>query len=268
VIHNLLFKIHHSKNMFLTPGVRLMLIATLGFTVMQTFIKELAHFHVSQIVFFRSGITALLCIGLLFRQGVSVLPNRHLLLFLRTIFGIISMTLFFITVQRIPLGASVSLKYLSLFATALGGVFLLKGFDTRVDTFNFILGVTGAVFAGLVYVIIRKIGNSEHPMVIVNYFMATAAILSGIWMLNHWKPPTNHEWFLLCCIGFFGFFGQTYMTRAFQAEAASRVVPIKYAELIYSLILGFFFFGEGYSVLSFIGIMLILGSMILNLRFK
>ena len=103
------------------------------------------------------------------------------------------MTLFFITVQRMPFGASVSLKYLSpiftaifavlllkekvepiqwlFFATALGGVFLLKGFDTRIDFISLILGIIGAIFGGLVYVVIRKIGTTEHPLVIVNYFM-------------------------------------------------------------------------------------------------
>ena len=200
------------------------------------------------------------------------------------------MVLFFITVQRIPLGASVSLKYLSpvftaifavilikekvkpvqwiLFAIALSGVFLLKGFDTRIDTLNLILGITGAVLAGLVFVLIRKIGNSEHPMVIVNYFMGSATILGGIWMLNHWVVPTLREWILLLIIGFCGYVGQVYMTRAFQAEAASRVVSIKYIEVIYSLLIGFFFFGESYSWISLLGILMIVGSMFLNLKFK
>ena len=267
-----------------------MLLATLGFTLMQSFVKELSHYHLSQVVFFRSGITSLLCILYLRRKGVSVLPNRHGLLILRTLFGITALSFFFITVQRIPLGASVSLKYLSpvftaifavlfigekikgiqwlLFGIALSGVFLLKGFDSRIDTLNLILGISGAVFAGLVYVIIRKIGHSEHPMVIVNYFMFTATILSGIWMLWHWQAPSLYEWLLLLGTGVFGYVGQTYMTKAFQEEAASRVVPIKYAELIYSLMIGFLFFGEGYSLLSFLGIVMILGSMLLNLRFK
>lgn len=267
-----------------------MLVATLGFTIMQTIIKELSNFHVSQIVFFRAGITSALCLIYLKRKGISFLPNRHGILILRTIFGITSMVLFFITVQRMPLGASVSLKYLSpvftaifavilikekvkpfqwiLFATALSGVFLLKGFDPRIDTLNLILGVIGAVLAGLVYVLIRKIGKSEHPMVIVNYFMGSATILGGIWMINHWVAPTMREWILLLIIGLCGYVGQVYMTRAFQAEEASRVVPIKYVEVIYSLFIGFFFFGEGYSWLSLLGIFLIVGSMFLNLRTK
>ncbi|NET31306.1 MAG: EamA family transporter [Cyanothece sp. SIO1E1] len=275
---------------WLTPGVRLMLLATFGFTIMQVFVKQLADFHVSQIVFFRSSITALFCLTLLRQKGVSILGKNRKLLVLRSICGIIAMTLFFITVQRMPLGASLSLKYLSpiftavfavllinekvkpiqwlFFLTALAGVFLLKGFDTRIDLISLIMGIVGAIFGGLVYVVIRKIGHTEHPLVIVNYFMLSATLLSGITMIFFWQNPKPLEWGLLFGMGFFGYLGQLYMTRAFQAEAASRVAPVKYIEVVYSLVIGFLWFGESYSILAFAGILLILLSMILNLNFR
>jgi drug/metabolite transporter (DMT)-like permease len=267
-----------------------MLVATLGFTLMQVFIKELGRFHVFEIVFFRSGVTALFCMTYLKSKGISMIGNQQKWLILRSICGIISMTLFFATIQRMPLGASVSLKYLSpifaaifavlfinekikpiqwlYFSCALVGVFMLKGFDTRIDTISLIMGLVGAVFVGFVFIIIRRIGDSEHSMVIVNYFMLSAAILSGFAMLPFWKNPTSYEWILLIGMGIAGYFGQIYMTKAFQLEAASRVAPVKYMGLIYSLIIGLFWFGESYSLLSFIGILLIVGSMIMNLLVK
>lgn len=275
---------------FFTPGVRLMFMATLGFTGMQIMIKELSSFHVSQILFFRSSITALFCFLVLMKQGVPLIGKKQTFLIMRAVFGVTSISLFIITVQRMPLGASVSIKYLSpiftaifavlfineklrliqwlLFFTALFGVFLLKGFDARIDTLSLILGVLGAVLGGAVYVVIRRIGNSEHPLVIVNYFMTLAMILSGVVMIFYWKNPTWVEWIKLLFMGFCGYLGQNYMTRSFQLEAASRVAPIKYMELVYSLIIGFFWFGEGYTILAFIGILMILGSMMLNLMFK
>jgi len=267
-----------------------MLIATLGFTAMQVFVKELTNFHVFQIVFFRSSITALLCIAYLKSQQISLIGNQQKWLFLRALCGIISMTLFFLTIQRIPLGASVSLKYLSpiftaifavvlikervktiqwlFFSLALLGVFLLKGFDSRIDDLSFMMGIMGAIFGGLVYSIIRRIGNKEHSMVIVNYFMFSAAILGGLAMIPYWQTPTLYEWLMLIGMGFFGYFGQIYMTKAFQIEAASRVAPIKYMELIYSLIIGLVWFGEIYSLSSFFGILLILIGMIFNLMVR
>ena len=274
----------------ISPGIRYMFLSTIGFTLMGVIVKELAHLHVSQIVFFRSGITAIICWYFLKREGVSFGGNNKLLLILRSLFGIISMTLFFITIQRIPFGASVSLKYLSpiftaifaviflkekvkivqwlLFAGAFTGVLLLKGFDARIDFLNLTLGITGAALAGLVYVTIRKLGTSEHSLVIINYFMSSAMVLSGIVMLFFWQMPYEKEWVMLLLMGTFGYFGQFYMTKAFQVEAASLVVPVKYTEVVNALIIGLVWFGEGYTVLSLVGIILIVFCMLLNLIYK
>ncbi len=274
----------------ITPGIRYMLIATLGFTIMQGMIKDLSHFHVFQIVFFRSCITAALCISYLWHCKISLIGNNQKFLFLRAVFGIISMTLFFATVQRMPFGASISLKYLSpiftaifavlllkedirfkrwiCFLVALIGVFLLKGFDSRIDIIGFVMGILGALFGGLVYVTIRYIGKSENPMVIVNYFMLTAAILSSVAMIPYWRNPNSYEWIILLLIGCFGYIGQVFMTKSFQAEAASRVAPVKYVEVIYSLIIGFVWYDETYTILSLCGMILILVSMVYNVILK
>jgi drug/metabolite transporter (DMT)-like permease len=188
------------------------------------------------------------------------------------------------------MGASVSLQYLSpvftaifavlflkekvrplqwlFFAAALSGVFLLKGFDTRIDMLSLGLAITSAIFAGLVYVIIRKIGEKEHAMVIVNYFMLSTAILSGLAMIPFWQNPTATESILLIAVGVLGYFGQVGLTKGFQLELASKVAPIRYLEVIYSLVIGLVWFGEGYSLLSLLGIVLIVGSMMLNLLYK
>ncbi len=267
-----------------------MIIATFFMVGVHFLVKTLADFHVFQIIFFRSVITSSFCIIHLHRHGQSFIGKRQGLLFLRALFGILSMALFFITLQRMPMGASVTLKYLSpvftaifavlllrervravqggLFLAALIGVVLLKGFDVRIDTLNLILGIVGALFGGLVYVVIRKIGQREHPMVIINYFMFSAAVLAGFAMIPFWRNPNLYEWLMLFGIGVFGYYGQVYMTRAFQLELASRVAPIKYLEVIYSLIIGLIWFDERYTTFSFLGILLIVGSMLLNLMFK
>ena len=140
--------------------------------------------------------------------------------------------------------------------------------SSTIDNLNLILGILGAVFGGGVYVVIRKIGQSEHSMVIINYFMLSAAILTGLLMIPDWKKPSLYQWMLLISTGIFGYFAQIYMTKAFQIESASRIAQLKYLEVIYSLIIGLIWFGEGYSWLSLIGILLILVFMILNVLVK
>ena len=264
----------------LSPGVRYMLLAAMGFAVMHAIIKSLASFHVLQVIFFRSIITALLCTIFLRKQRVALVGNNPRFLLLRAGVGVVSMTSFFTTLHRIPMGASVSLKYLSpvfaaifavlflrervprykwlFFGLAVIGVMLLKGYDARIDTFSLILGLTGAVTAGFVYVIIRRIGQTEHPLVIINYFMMLAAVLSGLAMIPFWQTPVLYQLLPLLAMGTIGYFAQVFMTKALQIEQASKVAPIKYMQLIFSLIIGFVWFGETYTVLSMVGILLIL----------
>lgn len=274
----------------LTPSIRYMFLATVFFASMQSFVKYLSDYSVYQVLFFRSVITALFCIAYLKNQNISLIGNSQKWLLLRALTGCLSMVFFFITIQRIPLGAAVSLKYLSpiftavfaifflkervypvqwlFFAMAFGGVLLLKGFDTRIDTLNLMIGIAGAVLAGLVYTIIRKIGTSEHPMVIIHYFMTFSAIITGILMIPHWQNPTLVEWTYLFSIGALGYFAQVFMTKALQSENASRTIQVKYVELVFSLSIGLIWFGETYSLISFLGIVLILVAMLLNVSYK
>ena len=273
-----------------STGVQYMLLATLFFSVMHMLVKELSGFHVFEIIFFRSVISALFCMTHLYRQQVSFIGKKQKYLIIRALIGIIPMTLFFITLQRMPMGASLTLKYLSPVFTAIFavillkekvrpiqwffiliafiGVIMMKGFDPRIDTLNLILGITGAVFGGLVYVVIRKIGTSEHPMVIINYYMGLATILAGIGMIPFWENPDGKEWLYLIGMGIFGYIGQVYMTKSLQLELASKVTPLKYMEVIYALIIGWIWFGESYAFLSFLGIVLVLISMVLNVVVK
>jgi drug/metabolite transporter (DMT)-like permease len=87
-------------------------------------------------------------------------------------------------------------------------------------------------------------------------------------MIPVWTNPTLFEWVLLIIIGSLGYYGQLTMTQAFQMESASRMAPIKYMELVYSLIIGLIWFGESYTILAFLGMLLIMGSMLVNLKYK
>ncbi len=263
-----------------------MIISTLGFAVMTALIKHLEAIHVIMIIFFRCGITAIISTNYLLRHKISLIGTHQRLLIARAVVGLTSMTLFFITIQRIPLGASMTIKYLApffslvmaalwlrekilvkqwlLFVFVLLGVFLLKGYDGRIDTLNLILGLGAAFFGGAVYVIIRRIGEREHPLVIVNYFMGLGTLISGIALIKYWSSPTLYEFCILILIGITGYIGQKYMTASFQKEETNVVAPLKYLELVYAFIIGYVLFGESYPFLSFVGIMIIVFSFTAN----
>lgn len=274
----------------LSRGVVYMFVATLFFTLMHTLVKELKGVHLFQIIFFRSFVTWVLCLVFIQKSKVDLWGSDKKSLALRAALGVISMGLFFLTIQHMPLGIAVSIKYLSplftaiigiyilkenvkliqwlLFGAALFGVFLIKQFDGQLDTLYVILGLIGAFAGGGVYVVIRKVGVKEHPLTVIHYFMLLSSAVSGVLMLYTWQPIRPLQWFILLCVGIIGYVAQIYLTKAFQYEMANRVAPVKYMEVIYSVLISIVWFGEQYSIGGLVGIVIIITAMLINLLVK
>jgi len=267
-----------------------MLISTLAFACMNATVKYLSDFNAFQIVFFRSASSLFFTFGFLLKNKIPFGGNNKTLLILRGVVGVTSMSLFFMATKYLPIGSAVSLRYLApifaaifavfllkekvkfiqwlFFAMAFAGVIVLKGFDKEVSGYGLILIVISAIFSGLVYIVLSKIGKSEHPVVVVNYFMVISTVVGLIGMLNHWKMPVGKEWLLLSALGVFGYFGQVYMTKAFQTASTSQVAPLKYIEVIFTVLFGTFLFSEVYTFWSLLGIAMIICGLVLNILYK
>ncbi len=281
------------KKPFFTEGVKYMLISTLCFTFMQGLIKYLPVGHIPTIeqTFYRSIVTAVFCLGFMFRNHITFAIKNVKLIVIRSVVGSISMFSFFYVLPRMPLGTSVTIKYLSPVFTALFagtmlnekikpkqwvyillafiGVLLLKGFDHRVATIDLIIGLVSAISGGLLYIILRQIGDDDHPFVVVFYFMLIASFMSAVLMIPYWVTPNMEDNLVFLGVGFFGFVAQIYMTKAFQEkDDANFLAQFKYLEAAYAIVIGYLWFGESYTLLSFLGIVLIFTSLILTIRLK
>ncbi|MFM7902324.1 MAG: EamA/RhaT family transporter, partial [Bacteroidota bacterium] len=56
---------------FISPGARHMLLATFYFALMNIFIKAVSHLPTMEVVFFRCGISLLICLWYLRNEGVD-----------------------------------------------------------------------------------------------------------------------------------------------------------------------------------------------------
>lgn len=257
---------------------------------MNSGVKYLAHFSTYQIVFFRSAGSLFFTLAYLYKNKMSVYGNNNKMLFLRSVVGITSMTLFFMSTKYIPIGIAVSLRYLApifaaifsvvllkekikywqwvFFFMAFAGVVVLKGLDTHINNYGLMLAVISAVFSGLVFILISKMGKSEHPVVVVNYFMFIATVVGGVLSIGNWQNPHGVEWLVVFSLGFFGYFAQLYLTKAFQVASTNQVAPLNYLEVIFTVIAGAFLFNEIYTLWSIIGILMIIIGLVLNFRYK
>lgn len=268
-----------------------MILSTISFTVMNLLVKYLIGYSAFQLVFFRSIGTLFFTMPFLLYHKISIVGNQKKLLVLRGLVGVTSMGLFFMSVAYLKIGSAVSLRYLSpIFATVLAviflrervkniqwiffliaflGVLMIKGFDTDINAIGLLLIILSALFSGLVYVLINKIGLKDHPVVIINYFMWIATVLGGVLSIFNWeKTPEGLEWALLLSLGVFGYFGQLFMTKAFQSQATNKIVSLKYMEVVFTMIAGVFLFSDTYPWLSVLGTVLVMTGLVLNVMYK
>ena len=98
--------------------------------------------------------------------------------------------------------------------------------------------------------------------------MSIATLAGAIGCFFEWKTPFGIEWFLLFSLGVVGFLAQVFMTKVLQIGPAFQIVPFKYIEVIFSVLLGLLIFHELYNFYSFIGIFLIIMGLVLNLIYK
>lgn len=268
-----------------------MIFSAIAFSLMGSVVKYLSTFNVYQVVFFRSVGTLLFTIPLVLKlKKVSFFGTNKKWLIIRGITGVISLTCFFQSLNYLSIGTAVSLRYTApifaaifalfflkekikpiqwfLFLTAFLGVVIIKGFGADIELIGLFFVITSAIFLGIIFVVIRKIGNSEHPLVIINYFMIMAFVFGGFMCFKYWEKPTLIEWILFISTGVFGYFGQLYMTKALQAEETNLVAPIKYLEVIFTIIIGTFWFGDIYNSWTLLGILLILSGLIYNIYLK
>ncbi|MEK6480814.1 DMT family transporter [Catalinimonas sp. 4WD22] len=276
--------------MQLSKGVKYMLLATFLFACMNVLVKWVTHIPAVEVVFFRSVISLLLSFTILKAQGIHIWGNNKLLLIARGASGAVGLILYFMIIQQIPLATAVTLQFLAPIVTAILGLLLLgerfkilqgvffvlsfcgilivNGFDARVEPMHLLMGILAALGAGMAYTIIRKLKKSEHPLVIVMYFPLVTVPITGAYSAWHWVMPQGIQWLILLGIGLLTQFAQYFLTKSFQEEEINKVASLKYLNIIYALFFGYIFFGETFNLYTYIGMLLVVGGVILNIWYK
>jgi len=274
----------------ISAGVGNMLLATLAFSVMNVFVKQLNRIPAMEIVFFRCLVSAAICFIGIARARVDWKGNNHALLIARGSFGTLALFTFFVTVQNIPLAAAVTIAYLSpifttligvfvlgehvrpkqwwFYAIAFAGVLVIKGFDSSVPMLYLFTGLVSAVGSGVAYNLVRRLKEREHPIVVVLHFQLVGVVAGLAFTLFHWvRPASGWEWFCLLMCGLLTQIGQTYLTKALQSERVAHVSILNYSGMIYALAFGIFIFGEHYPAQTILGIALVVLGVVLSVIF-
>lgn len=272
-------------------GMRYMVGAALAFSVMSLLVKVAGQRLPSQeMVMVRAVITLLLSVWGVRHAGVRPwgTPDKRGLLVVRGVFGFLALSCFYHSIVHLPLADATVIQYtnpvwagllavpflgerlrrreVASVLVSMAGVALvmrpsfLFGHGVGLEPVTVIIGLLGAMSSGVAYVTVRKLGETEHPAVIVFYFSLVSvfaavptAIPGALW-------PTPMEWLVLVGVGVATQLGQIALTHGLRLERASRATATGYLQIVFAALWGILFFAELPDWGTFLGAALIVGS--------
>ena len=222
------------------------------------------------------------------RHGRRFLPDRDFgAHFLRTVFLMISMTLYFVAVSRIPMAAAISAYFIGpIFAALLavlvlgerlsarkivalalgfGGAMLIVRPGAALDP-GILLAITAGLFFGAYLIATRKASLSSDPLRTLAFQCLVGAILLLPQALYAWSVPRSELLFLFGLMGLFSAISHILSITAFRFAEASLLSPLVYLELIGSALFGYFVFREVPGATTWVGATIIVAGGLLLLH--
>lgn len=158
------------------------------------------------------------------------------------------------------LGEQVRLFRLTAVFVGLAGVLIvlsprlsLGSAVSHAQALGAMLALSGAVFAALAQVTVRKLVATESTSAIVFWFSITAASLSLITLPFGWVMPSPGQAAILVLAGLFGGLGQIFLTSSYREADVSLIAPFDYVSIIFALAIGYWVFAEAPTPTMLIG---------------
>ena len=273
-----------------------MIVATLFFSAMSVFAKFAGQrLPTMELVLARIVVTFAMSVWAIRAIGIGYFGNNRRLLLARGVCGFMGLSCYFYAITHLPLADATVIQFCNPMLTAVLAAIVLKEKLSAMDvvgtissllgvvlvaqpTFLFdsassldpvavTAGVVGALFSALAYVIIRRLGKTEHHLTIVFYFPLIAGPLSvPLLAAEGLVMPRGWEWLLLLGIGVAAQLGQIFMTQGFKLETAGRASAVTYLQIVLAYAWGVLFFGEFPNMLSVVGAVLVVMSVLSVVR--
>jgi drug/metabolite transporter (DMT)-like permease len=270
-----------------------MLIASMLFAVMAVMVKLIGNkIPSTELVFFRNIIGLAIILVSLTHKPLSNSGGKLFLLIFRGLVGTMALLLFFyntatislseatIYVQTAPIFIAIfsflflkeNIKGTSWFAIVIGflGIYLILNPENNRISFESTSGLFNGVFTALAYTSIRGLSNHYEPRTVVFSFLISGTILPllftvipneytnhFLFMTGKWVFPNFLQWFYIFIIAFTAYFGQIYVTKAYNTGKAGIVGVAGYSNVVFSIPLGMILGDQFPKFYTIVGIFLI-----------
>lgn len=255
----------------------LMLGATLMLASMHGLVRLLSSdMHPFMIVFFRNLFGLVAVMPLLLRAGIGSLKTQHPKLHLiRAGVGVVAMLGWFYALSKVPIANATALSFsTTIFATVSAWLFLGEQLRWRrsaaivvgligvyvvlrpsAEGFNIyaLLVLLTSIAWGLSLTIVKHLSKTETPTSIVSWMGITLVILSFWPALTVWQTPTTEQLVWLFLVGALATAGHLLMTTSIQMADTSLIMSVDFTRLIWTALIGAYFFNEVLDAWTFVG---------------
>ena len=258
---------------------------------------------------FVCSLPLLFLFAIIARKTCFLKINNWQIVALRSVFGLITMLLVFLSLQLIPIGLVTALAQSSaIFVTILAPMFVgekiglkrwsavlvgLCGVYFMTNPIGIIMGTSNLSTVGVTLatcsavthaglaIILRKLGQTEHPTTtaLIHNFITSVLVVSGILLFGSnvigqkgiygseiiFNP--NYYFYILIVLGIIGSFVQYFMTTSYKFADATILVTLRYIAIPIAAIFGYIIWNEvptGSQIIG--GILIIISCVFITVR--
>ena len=285
-------------------GVACIVASAFGFALMAFFVRLCDSYgggiSAFQKAFFRNFIALLIATPAALaafraRQGAS--PERHgarraaMLLLLRSVAGSVGIFCNFYAISHIAISDAMTLNKTSPFFAVLfswlflrerasrrqllclaiafaGALCVIKPGWRAFGTFAAFCGLVGGIGAGLAYTCVHELGRMRFPGAIIVFVFSAFSCVASVPFVMHagYAPMTWAQVAILVAAGCGAAIGQFGVTAAYRYAAPREIGLYDYSNIIFTALLGYFFFAQIPDAWSVLGFAAILAAAILAAR--
>ncbi len=251
-------------------GIVLIILSSLCFALMTLFVKCSGDLPPIQKSFFRNLVSLFFAFAMVLKNKESFkVPKKFIPdLVLRASFGTAAVLMYFYAVDHLILSDATALNKMSPFFTIFfsylllkekitkfqviavftafaGSMFIVKPSFSNVDIFPAALGLLSGIFAGIAYVVIRKLADSGiGSCFVVFFFSAFSCAVLLPFLIFDYHPMNVEQLGFLLLAGLFAGAGQFAVTAAYFNAPARDISLYSFSEIIFSSIFSLLMFRQ------------------------
>ncbi|MDG1430380.1 MAG: DMT family transporter [Paracoccaceae bacterium] len=265
-------------------GIFLMCLSTVAFAIMHALVRFVSDaLPPFQIAFFRNIFGLAFLLPLLVRSRFAVLRTQNIGLHaLRGVVNIGAMLMFFTALSMSPLAKVTALsftapifmailavlvlgerfriyRWLAIIFGFLGMLIILRPGIVAIDTGALLVTGAAALWA-VAMVLIKIMSRTESSLTIVAYmsiFLGVFSVIPALWV---WQPFGMNTLGWLVMIGLFGTIAQMSLSQALKETDPTALMPFDFLKLIWTALIGAWFFAEVPDIFTWIGAAVIFSS--------